>query len=179
MPYIAPHSRTAYDTIVRDLYRDLTSTDWSDRVAALLFSVAFDVYGDANNTRYFKQNEVVGVFCAAALEAQRRFDSKILQPDQSRIEWKGGISKVVNPLRKVLALIPRDDETQRCGHLNYFATELTLAAAERGWLTTPEGPGCFLLRLADEWYRVVTGPYEDDAITKNGDTPGYTKLLGT
>lgn len=179
MPYIATDSRTDYDVIVENFFTDLTPENWRDRVAALIFSVSFDLYGDANNTRYFKQNEIVGVFAAAALEAKRRLGGAEFSPEKIHYDWKSSVTSVVKTAEKVVALVPRSDETQRCGHLNYFATELTLAAANRGWLKSPNGPGQFLLSLADQWYALVTGPYEDEAIAKNGDTPGYTKLLGT
>ena len=178
MPYIATESRPVYDTVVTELLNSSTAENWKDRATALIFSVTFELYGDANNTRYFKQNEIAGVFCAAALESIRRLGGQFApSPANHLTNWKEFTISVAKQSATVLAAIPRSDDSQRCGHLNYLITELTLAAVQKGWLEETEGPSRFIFTLADTWYDLVTGPYEDEAIEKNGDTPGYTKLV--
>ncbi len=175
MPYIQNDKREPYDRIVSDFIRSCPRETWPGRMTALVFTVFKSLYGSASNTRYYKQNEAIGVLAAAMLELRRRCGDTLSGPKNLE-DWQSIVPDVASFAQRVLELLPSDDGEQRPGHLNYLITELILAAGAAGTVDIHKEACDFIMGLAAEWYRQVTGPYEDAAIQKNGDTPGYRAL---
>lgn len=73
MPYIAPEDRQLpYSTYVQSIWDLCESKTWREQFANLLRETLVTVYGDKNETRYFKQNEMDGVLACVSLEWAHR-----------------------------------------------------------------------------------------------------------
>jgi hypothetical protein len=69
-----------------------------------------------------------------------------------------------------LSKIVPQDRTKRCGHMNYIISLLLEKVYGKTMKYCDYNEICGLLScVKDELYRRKTGPYEDEAIEKNGD----------
>lgn len=132
------------------------------------------VYGTpkaAKGTRYFMQNELIGVLNCARFEWQRRFN---VAGERSELKCEIGCpswtvsEEISSALSEIAGEIGEKGHEQRAGALNYFLTVTFLRMAGTKLFSREEVPGIFS-ELAERWYRQVTAPYEDGAIEKNGD----------
>jgi hypothetical protein len=171
MPYISPADRPNYDALIAVFLQNMPSDDLEHHAAMLILSVAERIYGSADQTRYYLQNEFLGVLYAASLEYRRRTADCVVV-GRMFSHWSEAIPEVSSFADKLHELVP-SDPTKRPGHLNYLITEFALALVARKWLDRIDGPCDFFGALAYTWYHYTTGPYEDAAIENNGDTPGY------
>ncbi len=180
MPYIVQEYRPSLDKIVVEVTDSSTKESWSRNITALIVQIATGLYGTSHEsgssvTRYYLQNELIGVLFCASLEFGRRTKSSISSTREMRI-WEGHSPEMQVFAERALESIPGDEETQRPAHLNYFITELILGGVNAGWID--EEKACdFLASIAEAWFHYHTSLLEIHLIAQNGDTPGYTTLL--
>jgi hypothetical protein len=85
------------------------------------------------------------------------------------------ISQLADRLADLARVMP--EETAFAGLLNYACSSLAIQVIERrfgrvryGTIATATG---VFKNIADEFYRRIAAPYEDEQIAKNGDLPLY------
>ena len=165
MPYIDAENRKQYDAAACELMELATVDNFYSLFASFVFGVGEQIYGGPTETRYFKQNELGGVLICAALEWRRRAGGSLAETFGVTPAFR---DQTEASARRVARMIPREDEGQRPGHLNYCLTRILIDAIGRECLATDNAPSLLLATLS-AWYSEVTGPYEEIAITKNGD----------
>lgn len=88
----------------------------------------------------------------------------------------------IDALAEEIASLSKDSDPAFAGLLNYTCTRLALGVTRRRfgqiryWIIALV-TGTFH-NVADEFYRRVGGPYEDQAILKNGDVDEIERALG-
>ncbi len=167
MPYIAKEHRSELDKIAQRLIEQLPKDDAHLEVFGFLYEMMRDVYCGHTGTRYFLQNEMIGVLSCMSFEWQDRRD---VYPngDRSIAKLPEISSATRNILKDLISLIPKDDYTLRPGHLNYFITILMRDAIKSSIFVNEEIPN-WIEALSRHLYSTLTRPYEDSAIAKNGD----------
>ena len=166
MPYIPADHRQQYQYFLPTLFEKMSASNWQESLLAFIFQVSELVYGTATDTRYFKQNELGGVFACMSLEWQLRCGisrGKILS-----LKLKTGQPEINTLATLFVKLIPLEDETLRAGHLNYFITISMIHAIERSWTSVEQVPD-FIDSVARIVYKTITRPYEEIAANKNGE----------
>lgn len=170
MPYIPAEDRALpYQEFISELCEE-TGANFKSGAAQFFYAVLTAVYGDAERTRYFRQNELHGVLACMRMEWEQRWCPKLDTRDWHfpLFELAQGAQSLCALAARVVECIPREDETRRAGHLNYFITLLMVEAVSRRLLTKEEVPP-YIDAIASQIYAVVTRPYEVQAIGKNGD----------
>lgn len=171
MPYIAPEDRQLpYSTYVQSIWDLCESKTWREQFANLLRETLVTVYGDKNETRYFKQNEMDGVLACVSLEWAHRWGRESSQTTPLQLAHlttypEGEADRLA---QAVAEIVPVDDETRRAGHLNYFITIAMIEAVSRKLIEIQQVPG-YIDAVASWIYATTTRPYEEQAIEKNGD----------
>ncbi len=99
-------------------------------------------------------------------------------------EHRARLDEPIQRLAQQIAEIAQasPEETAFAGLLNYACTSLALEIVKRrfgrvryGYIALVTG---VMKNVADEFYRRVASPYEDEQITKSGDLPLYGELSG-
>lgn len=167
MPYIAPEQRPEFDSLVQEFLSDIDAGNWPRRFLALVVSLGEEIYGEGKHTRYYLQNEYAGVLASAAREWARRVGGQAGQfPRSAPLDSPNNHCAFV--AAKVAGTIAQGDVTLRPGCLNYFLTSVLIAACQKHLLAPRQAPSLLILGHL-LWYERVTGPYEDQAIARNGD----------
>jgi hypothetical protein len=94
-------------------------------------------------------------------------------------EYRTALDPAVREVARVIVDLARSlpDETSFAGLLNYACTSIAIQVVEErfgriryGTIATVTG---VFRNVADEFYRRVASPYEDQQIRANGDVPLY------
>ncbi|MCO6431677.1 MAG: hypothetical protein J5J00_12530 [Deltaproteobacteria bacterium] len=175
MPYISSDHRKPYAEIITRCASVGGSSLFEGFFMTLLSCLAERVYGSVE-TRYYKQNEFIGVLSCAATEWLRRtrcsddglvaesrcIDALDKTPPTLRAEAQALCGEITE-------LLPLHDETQRAGHLNFVLTSILLQALTSGALSRPDQGFQILESFRRYWYGRFTADYEESMIAKNGD----------
>lgn len=173
MPYIEKQQQLPYQPYFRKLVELLSPDSWDRQVAGFIRSLLVGVYGDYDQTRYYRQNEMGGVLFCMQQEWSSRCGEEIWEKEFNQKAIPTELSSAFASLSaELVEVIPVDDETLRSGHLNYFITTLMIEIVKIGLINSRQVPD-FVSRIATYIYRTTTRVYEDEAIMKNGDVfPG-------
>jgi hypothetical protein len=96
-----------------------------------------------------------------------------------KTEYRAALDPAIGELAGRIADLARTlpEDTGFAGLLNYACTSLAMQVLEArfgriryGTIATVTG---VFKNIADEFYRRVAAPYEDEQIAKNGDLPAY------
>lgn len=94
-------------------------------------------------------------------------------------EYRATLDPAIHDLASRIVAVARTmpDETSFAGLLNYACTSVAMQVVEGrfgriryGVIATLTG---VFRNIADEFYRRVAAPYEDEQIATNGDVPSY------
>jgi hypothetical protein len=168
MPYIKLEERTAYQDLLKEIFSNLEKSSFKESFAGFAATIFQNLYGSADATRYYLQNELCGVLACAALEWSRRTGVALNQAPPLAAKQNPCSSQLKEIAYLITAFISSRPETDRPGHLNYFLTLCMIEAAQRSFVT-PEEVSLLLHTLLLQTYKTQTGPYEDRAISKNGE----------
>lgn len=171
MPYILQEARPAYDELARQLVETLDRRRWPERLGPIVREIGVRIYGPPEHTRYYKQNELIGVLSCMRLEWQQRLnlpDAAVdetlrfaLLPDSAAASCSAAVDAIAGACR-------RQTDESRAGHLNYCLTATMIEVVDRGWCAFDYVPT--YIYSVEQWvYRVTTRPYEDTARAKSGD----------
>lgn len=89
------------------------------------------------------------------------------------------LDSMITHMVDIINLVTENDRTKYAGICNYVITSVLLTAMqpEGGWRYDNINSAIGVLECAKlELYRRLGGPYEDQAIEKNGDLPEYESL---
>jgi Domain of unknown function (DUF6899) len=99
-------------------------------------------------------------------------------------EYRDRLDGPIHSLAEAITAVAREsqEETAFAGLLNYACTCIALGVVKARFGRIRYGhiavvTGVFK-NVADEFYRRIAAPYEDEQIEKSGDLPGYLDLTG-
>lgn len=189
MPYIKDEYRQPLSPALTALIEKVRST-WSANPLSITKHIVYSVVARTMEPElgwnYSALNRAYGTFHSAAYEYGRRVlgswaacETQINNPPLSdTYEIEPLLSDLVNAIRSYRPAIA---EAKIDGIVNYTITMIVVECLRHqpGRVAWVQSLGHdVLINAAWEFYRNLVGPYEDRAISTNGDIPGYAELTG-
>lgn len=167
MPYIKAEDRAPYQKYAKEIFQKFEKNNWQNQFRAVVYNLVQAIYGTSSDTRYFKQNEMIGVISSMLLEWHHRTGASLSITTSKH--------NFINPSRDLLELlsalsekISLSDDANRPGNLNYFLTLCMIEAVENSLIESTQVAN-FMLSILQDLYAAITRKYEALAIEKNGE----------
>ncbi len=171
MPYIAKSERGPYDKGAELLLSALDPEAWRQQLAPVICEIGRRVYGDPDSTRYYRQNEFLGVLGCMANEWQDRLRVPAYGADASLSFESMGQSESAqfeDTIALVVGLLQKEADEARPAKLNYLLTWTMIGVVEAAWCPA-DYPPSYVRAMARWVYQTVVRPFEDRAKARNGD----------